>query len=166
MRNKELMTLEPETWMRQIFRDFDRFFNERGLPFARPRWREHDELPWLPDMEVFERPDGLALRVDLPGLTKEDVTIEVVEGVLTIAGERKHETKEERAGWYTSERSYGKFYRAFPLPEGANATGITGRFANGVLEIAIPVAAKAIAPPVYKVPVEDATDKKVAKAAA
>src|SRR5262245_36222120 len=133
MRNKELMTVEPETWMRQVFRDVDRFFSERGLPYVRPRWREYNELAWLPEMDVFERNDGLTLRVDLPGLTKEEVKVEVVEGVLTIAGERKHETKEERPGWYTSERSYGKFYRAFPLPDGVNATEIKGTFANGVL---------------------------------
>ena len=166
MRNKELMTLEPETWMRQVFRDFDRFFNEARLPFVGPRWREYNDVAWMPALEVFERDFGLLLRVELPGLTKEDVKVEVVEGVLTIAGERKHETKEERAGWYTSERSYGKFYRTIPLPEGVKAAVIKATFVNGVLELTIPVAAKAIEPASYKVPIEDTTEKKAAKAAA
>jgi len=166
MRNKELMTREPGAWMRQVFREFDRVFNERGLPFFRPRWREHDEFAWMPELEVFERDHGLIVRVDLPGLTKEDVKIEVVEGSLTISGERKYETKKERPGWYSSERAYGKFYRAIPLPEDVNAAEIKATFTNGVLEVTIPVAAKAIAPPSYKVPIEDMTEKKVVKAAA
>ena len=166
MRNKELMTLEPGAWMRQIFREFDGVFNERGLPFFRPRWREYEEFAWTPELEVFERDHGLIVRVDLPGLTKEDVKIEVIDGALTIFGERKHETKEERPGWYSSERTYGRFYRAIPLPEGVNAAEIRGTFTNGVLDITIPVPAKAIAPPSDKVPIEDTTEKKIAKAAA
>ena len=166
MRNKELMTLEPATWMRQVFRDFDRFFNERGLPFFRPRWREYDEFAWTPELEVFERENALVVRLDLPGLTRENVKIEVIEGGLTISGERKHETKEERPGWYSSERTYGRFYRAIPLPEGVNAAEMKATFANGVLEVTIPVPPKAVAPPSYKVPIEDTTEKKIAKAAA
>jgi HSP20 family protein len=152
--------------MRQVFRDFDRFFDEPRLPLAGPRWREYNDVAWMPAVEVLERDFGLVLRVELPGLTKEDVKVEVVDGVLTIAGERKHETKEERAGWYTSERRHGKFYRAFPVPEGANAAEIKGTFGNGLLELTIPVAAKAIAPPSHTVPIEETTEKKVAQVAA
>jgi HSP20 family protein len=166
MRNTELMTREPWTWMRQVFRDFDRFFDEPRLPFAGPRWREYNDVAWMPALEVFERDFGLLLRVELPGLTKEDVKVEVADNVLTIAGERKQETKEERPGWYTSERRYGKFYRALPLPEGVNAAEIKGTFAKGVLELTIPVAAKTIAPPSYKVPIEETAGKIVEKAAA
>jgi len=165
MRDKELMTVEPGAWMRQVLRDFDRFFNERGLPFFRPRWREYDEFAWTPDLEVFERDNGLVVRLDLPGLAKEDVKIEVIDGNLTISGERKREAREERQGWYTSERTYGTFYRAIPLPEGVNGTEIKGTFTNGVLEVTVPVPAKALAPPSYKVPIEDTTEK-TAKAAA
>ena len=75
--------------------------------------------------------DGLIVRMDLPGLTKEDVKIEVVEGSLTISGERKYETKEERPGWYSSERAYGKFYRAIPLPEGVNAAEVRATIRDG-----------------------------------
>jgi HSP20 family protein len=166
MRNKELMTLEPGGWMRQVVRDFDRFFNERGLPFFRPRWREYNEFAWTPELEVFERDNGLVVRLDLPGLTKDDVKIEVIEGNLTIWGERKRETKEERQGWYSSERTYGTFYRAIPLPEGVNAAEIRGTFTNGVLEVIVPAPAKAIAPPSYKVLIEDTTEKNIAKPAA
>jgi HSP20 family protein len=165
-RNKELMTLEPGAWMRRVFREFDRLFDERGLPFFRPRRREYDEFPWTPELEMFERDHRLIVRLDLPGLTENDVRVEVTDGGLTISGERKYETKEERPGWYTSERTYGTFYRAIPLPEGVNATGVTATFINGVLEVRIPLPATATATPTYRVPIEDAKEKKTAKAAA
>ena len=56
---------------------------------------------------------------DLPGLSKDDIKVEVTDDMLTIQGERKHEKKEEREGYCYSECSYGSFYRAIPLPEGA-----------------------------------------------
>ena len=163
--NKELITLEPAAWLRRAFREFDRFFDERGLPFFGLRPREYSEFPWTPELEVFERDNQLIARLDLPGLTKEDVKVEVGEAGLTIWGERKEERKEERPGWYKSERAYGKFYRVIPLPEGVKAAAITATFIDGVLEVTIPVPAKAAAPPNYKVPIED-TKGKIAKAAA
>jgi HSP20 family protein len=164
-RNKELMTLEPGAWMRRVFRDFDRFFDEGAAPFFRPRPREYNEFPWTPELEVFERDHRLIVRVDLPGLTKEDVTLEAFEGALIISGERKHETNEEKEGWYRSERTYGRFYRVIALPEGVNGAEIKATFTNGVLELTIPVPAKAASPPSYKVPIEGANEK-MAKAAA
>jgi HSP20 family protein len=166
MRNKELMTLEPGAWMRRVFREFDRLFDERGLPFFRPRAREYDEFAWTPELEVFEPDHRLIVRLDLPGLTIDNVKVEVIDGGLTISGERKQETKEERPGWYRSERVYGRFYRVIPLPEGVNAPEIKGTFTNGVLEVAIPLPAVASPTPTYKVPIENATEKKPAKAAA
>jgi HSP20 family protein len=164
-RNKELMTLEPGAWVRRVFRDFDRFFEEPAVPFFWRRPREYNEFPWTPELEVFERDHRLVVRLDLPGLAKEDLAIEVVGGVLTITGERKREAKEEKDGCYSTERTYGRFYRAIPLPEGVNWAEIKATFANGVLELTIPVPAKAAAPPNYKVPIEE-TKEKIAKAAA
>jgi HSP20 family protein len=165
-RHKELMTTEPGAWMRKVFREFDRFFDERALPFFRPRWRAYGEFPWMPELEMFERDHRLIVRVDLPGLAREDVTIEVIGGGLTISGERKHETREERPGWYSSERTYGRFYRAVPLREGVNAGEITATFTNGVLEVTIPTPAKPVAPATYKVPIDGTTEKKAGTAAA
>ena len=59
------------------------------------------------------------VRADLPGMSKEDIKVEVTDGVITIQGERKQEKKEEREGYSYSECSYGSFYRSIPLPEGA-----------------------------------------------
>jgi len=83
--------------------------------------------------------DGkFVVRADLPGMCKDDIKVEVTHDTLTIQGERTHEEKEEREGCCYSERSYGSFYRAIPLPEGAETGKATAEFDKGVLEIAIP----------------------------
>ena len=93
---------------------------------------------WSPPVEMFERNNELVLRADLPGLTKDDVKVELSEDGITIEGERKDEQEEKREGYYRSERSYGKFYRRIPLPEGIDPRNANASFHDGVLEITMP----------------------------
>jgi HSP20 family protein len=93
---------------------------------------------WTPQVEMFERNNELIVRADLPGLERDDVTVEVAEDGLTIEGERRDEKEEKGEGFYRSERAYGKFYRRLPLPEGVKAEDANATFSNGVLEITIP----------------------------
>lgn len=92
---------------------------------------------WSPQIEVVERDNQFVVRADLPGMKKEDVKIEITDDALTLKGERKNEEKEEREGYYRSERSYGSFYRQIPLPKGAKTEEANAVFKNGVLEIAM-----------------------------
>jgi HSP20 family protein len=101
---------------------------ERGLPGG----------PWSPQVEMFERDGELVLRADLPGLSKDDVNVELADNALTIEGERRAERKEKREGFYSSERSYGKFYRRMPLPQGVNTEDARASFRDGVLEVTMP----------------------------
>ena len=94
---------------------------------------------WSPEVDVKEQDGRLLVRADLPGLSKDDIKVEVTDDTLTIQGERKEEKKEEREGYSYSECSYGRFYRAIPLPEGADTTKATAEFHNGVLEVGIPM---------------------------
>lgn len=94
---------------------------------------------WAPQVETIQRDDRLVVRADLPGVNKDDVHVEVENGVLTISGERRNERNEEREGFYRSERSYGQFFRAIPLPDGVQADQCEARFNDGVLEISLPV---------------------------
>ena len=93
---------------------------------------------WAPQVEMFERNGELVLRADLPGLSKDEVNLELADGALTIEGERHGEREEEGEGFYRSERSYGRFYRRLPLPEGVNTDNATATFNNGVLEVTMP----------------------------
>jgi HSP20 family protein len=75
-------------------------------------WRGASEwTAWAPEVEIFRRNNEMVVRADLPGLKKEDVTVDVTDDAITIAGERRQEHEEDRAGLYRSERSYGSFCR-------------------------------------------------------
>jgi len=93
---------------------------------------------WMPAMDLVETADHFVLRADLPGMSEEDVTIEIEERVLTIAGERKSEHETTKEGYHRVERAFGKFARSLTLPEGVNAEAVTASFDKGVLEVSIP----------------------------
>ena len=93
---------------------------------------------WVPAMDLVEADDHFLLKADLPGLSEDDVNIEIRDNALTISGERKaeHETREK--GWYRLERSFGRFSRSLTLPEGENPDAVQASFDRGVLEVRIP----------------------------
>lgn len=101
----------------------------------------------VPPVEVFERDHRLTVRVELPGIKEEEIGVTFTDGVLTIEGERKFENEEKKNEWYRNERTYGKFVRTVPLPEGVKATDIKATFEGGVLEIAVPLPATAVFSP-------------------
>jgi HSP20 family protein len=100
---------------------------------------EHRPSYWAPQMEVYQRGNELVAQADLPGLTPDDVQIEVEGGVLTVAGERRQAAEDQHDGFYRSERSYGAFSRSIVLPDGIDENRVTARFEHGVLEITIPL---------------------------
>ena len=109
---------------------FDRFFEGRGHGAAARRW--------IPAMDLVETEENLVLRADLPGMSEDDVSIEIKDGVLTISGERKAEHEEKGEGFFRVERATGAFSRSLTLPEGVDAEAITATFDKGVLEVRIP----------------------------
>jgi HSP20 family protein len=125
--------------------EFDRLFDDSSWPWVRvPSLRAAglETLGWCPTIEVFEKDNRLVTKVDLPGLKKEDVKIEVTDNRLVISGERKREVEERKKNVYRSEREYGSFYRAVPLPEGVKLEDVKATFADGVLEVSVPLAAQ------------------------
>ena len=112
---------------------FDRFgFGRFGLTPI--------ETAWTPEVEMFRREKDLVIRADMPGLKKEDVTIEVTEDAIVLRGERKQEKEEKKEGYYRSERTYGSFYRSLPLPEGVKIDDTKASMRDGTLEITMPIA--------------------------
>jgi HSP20 family protein len=93
---------------------------------------------WLPAMDLVEEGNDLVLRADLPGMSKEDVSIEVKDGVLTISGERRREYDAKEGSHFRVERSYGRFSRSMTLPEGIESDRISADFDRGVLEVRVP----------------------------
>ena len=93
---------------------------------------------WAPAMDLLETDEHFVLRADLPGMTQDDVNIELEDNVLTVSGERKAEHEEKPEGFYRVERAFGSFSRALTLPKGVNGDAVTAAFDNGVLEVRIP----------------------------
>jgi HSP20 family protein len=128
--------------MDRMFEDFGEFGSRKRTGLLK-RWlgREPERKAagnWTPRVEVMEREGQLIIRSELPGLTKDDVKVEVTDEAVTISGERKEEKKEERKGYYYNETRYGSFYRSVPLPEGSEPSKATAEFRNGVLEVVMP----------------------------
>jgi HSP20 family protein len=136
---------DPFALMRRMTSEFDRWFGEPARPFFRwpslPR-RAISEVGWYPQIDVFERDNRLVTKIDLPGMKKEDVKVEVTDGQLAISGERKSEAEEKGEEFYRCEREYGSFYRSVPLPEGAKVEDVKAIFADGVLEVSVPLPAQ------------------------
>jgi HSP20 family protein len=120
---------------------------------------------WVPEIEMFEQNGELIVRADLPGLTKDDVNIEIDNDAITIEGERRSEQKENREGFYRTERSYGKFYRRLPLPDGVEAENANATFRDGVLEITMDAPKRAESKP-RKVAISDTSAGKAHRKAA
>lgn len=93
---------------------------------------------WVPAMDLVETDDHLVLRADLPGLSRDDVEIEIEDRVLTVSGERRKEDEERTEGHYRVERAFGSFSRSLTLPDGVDADRVAAGFDDGVLEVRIP----------------------------
>jgi len=127
----------------ELDRTFDRILSSWGLPGmigSQRRWggSTSQDVSWIPRVEVFQKDDQFIVRAELPGLKKDDVEVNVTDEAITIQGQRRSEREEEQGGFYHSERSYGSFYRAIPLPEGVIADKADASFENGVLEVKLP----------------------------
>jgi HSP20 family protein len=119
---------EVDSLQSEVNRVFDAFF---GNGVSRTR-------RWVPAMDLVETEESLVLRADLPGLSRDDVDIEIKDGVLTVSGERQTEHEERPEGYYRVERAFGRFSRSLTLPDGIDAESVAAEFADGVLEVRIP----------------------------
>lgn len=120
---------------REMNRLFDSFFrnDDVGAGLAM----------WTPAVDVIERDAEYEVRMELPGVRKEDVKITIENNVLTIRGEKKQESNEEEKGYRRVERSYGAFQRSFTLPTTVRSEKIDAAVADGVLTVRLPKAEEA-----------------------
>jgi HSP20 family protein len=158
------MAKKEQSLLRQMTSELDRLLDEPAWPsFRLPIFaRTFASTRWAPEIDVFEKDNRLVTKIDLPGMKKEDVKVEVTDGNLAISGERRTEAEEKKEHFYRCEREYGSFYRLVPLPEGVKLEDVKATFADGVLEVSLPLPAQPEAK-IRKIEIQDTT--KAVKAA-
>jgi HSP20 family protein len=90
---------------------------------------------WSPALDVFDDKDQLVVKVELPGMKKEEIDLSLHDGVLTITGERKHESEQKEGESFRSERYFGKFQRTVTLPAAVDANKVNASYKDGVLTV-------------------------------
>jgi len=133
-----LIRWEPVTELNTIQNEMNRLFNTF---FDQPAPTGRGGAPsrrWIPAMDLVETADHYVLRADLPGLSDDDVNVQLEDNVLTISGERKTQHEQHEEGYYRIERAFGNFARSLTLPDGIDPEGVQAHFDRGVLEIMIP----------------------------
>jgi HSP20 family protein len=122
---------------REINRMFNSFFRNEA---------EDDTLAtaaWYPSADIAEQDDGYIVKMELPGVTKDDVKIVMQENMLTVKGEKKQEKESKGSNYHRVERSYGSFQRSFTLPTSVKGDKVDASFKDGVLSIVLPKAEEA-----------------------
>lgn len=122
---------EPRTLRDEMDRLFDSFFGMTPAPSERG-------AVWSPAVNVREDDNNFYIEAELPGMSKEDIDLEIEQNSLVIKGDRKFEKKEEGENYHFVERSYGSFYRSFTLPSNVNGEAISAEYKDGVLQVTVP----------------------------
>ncbi len=125
---KDLATIQER--MNQIFED----------ALSRSRGREEGLRTgmWMPAVDIYEKNDSIVVKAELPGVDRNQISVEVKDGVLTLKGERKFEKEVKEENYHRIERSYGSFQRSFSLPVSVDQEKVKANYRDGVLEIELP----------------------------
>lgn len=139
----------PHGLFDELQADFERLREMTTPLFSRGLWRNKPtdgNMAWMPKMDVFRKDGNLVVKADLPGMKKQDITVELEEGDLVLQGERREEKEVKEEDFYRCERTYGSFYRRLPLPAEVHAEQIKATFKDGVLEVMVPMPMDEIKP--------------------
>lgn len=129
----ELSTLQEG--MNRLFEDL--------LPTTRKGKEELNAGTFYPAVDICEGDKEITLKAELPGMKKEDVHVEINDGVITLRGERKIEKEEKKENYHRIERSYGSFHRSFTLPATVDRDKIKAHYKDGILEVTLPITEEA-----------------------
>ena len=133
-----LVRWEPARELHTIQQEMNRLFNTFFDAPAGGGGNGGTGRRWVPAMDLVETDEHFVLRADLPGVSENDVKVELEDNVLTISGERRHEEETKGGGFLRIERATGVFSRSLTLPEGVDPDSIQASFDKGVLEVRIP----------------------------
>jgi len=98
---------------------------------------------WVPPVDILETTEEFQVKAQLPDVKREDIKIDVQDGVLSITGERKQEKEEQNKKWHRVEQSYGSFLRTFSLPNNVDQSQIQAEYKDGILTLRLPKAVAA-----------------------
>jgi HSP20 family protein len=131
-----LVRWNPWREMTTLQHQINRLFDEPLVHTSREN--ENFMGTWYPTVDMFEKDDSFVFKAELPGLKKDDISIDIKDRILTLKGERKYENEVKEENYFRRERSYGKFQRAFTLPADVDPDKIKAEFKDGLLEIEVP----------------------------
>jgi HSP20 family protein len=133
---KNLSVRQPGRETDEMQRYFEDVFG-RTLPVG---WRRAatEDLVWAPSIEVVEKADKFLVKVELPGVSEEDINISLAGNTLTVKGEKETESEVDENGYYYTESSYGSFSRSMTIPSTIDASKIEANCDKGILEITLP----------------------------
>ena len=126
--------LEPFRGLSNLQDQFNRLFNESFRNHA----DESAMTAWAPAVDIYETPNELVVKADLPEVDEKDIDVRVENNLLTIRGERKFEKSVSEDNYLRVERTYGTFSRSFSLPNTVNPEAIAAEYKNGVLKVTLP----------------------------
>jgi HSP20 family protein len=124
---------DPFQQIAQVQREMDRMFG-RSMPAGMPQ----GPASWVPTTDIEQTEDAIVFKLDMPNMTKDDVSIEVHGRTLQISGERREEKEDKHEGYLARERTYGAFSRSFLLPDNIDEDDITATFDDGQLKVSVP----------------------------
>ena len=116
----------------EIDRLFESYVRE---PLGSVEWPFAGEGAWTPALDVAETEDNVTVRVEVPGIEPDDLSVTISGNQLVVSGEKKESTEKEGKGFYHSESRFGSFHRTIPLPDAVDAENVQAEYANGVLVI-------------------------------
>lgn len=135
-----------------IHREMDRALDEFWAPFR----AEKAETIWSPACDIEEGDGHFLIEAEMPGLTKDQIKVEVHDNEVRLSGERTDTNEAKAEGRRYTERKFGKFYRAFTLPADVDANRVEAQFENGILKLYVP---KAEATKPRHIRISDASEK-------
>lgn len=127
-----IVSYDPFRNFRSIQGEINRLF-ERDLEESTGQMTQ-----WPMRVDIREDENQIVIKADVPGMEQKDISVNIDNGMLTIAGERKFDDVENKEQYHRVERSYGRFSRSFQLPNTTEATNISATYKNGVLEVTLP----------------------------
>jgi HSP20 family protein len=147
----EAKTAVPQVWrpFETLRREVDRLFDDFGAEFWRspfrhslfdvePIFRRELTVGQAPAIDIVDKDNAYEVTADVPGFDEKNIEVKVVNGSLSIKGERKSEKEEKKKDYYLSEREFGSFERTFALPEGVDTDKIEASLKKGVLTVTLP----------------------------